>query len=197
MHNMLDSQRDTAFDERDGAASEKHNAGKGSPEYTEACERHSDAIEKIDDMNSRMKFHSKSMVELARNADSPGLEIVYDYTEEPPAPPKGAKSKKDDDKDQLKIQPEAPVAEGEDQQLNADPSELDLSGPLLAKLRKANISTINQLVKLQDAGGGKLRDDLDLSNAHAATLEESLEKFRKKHRRAIAEAEKEGAAPKR
>lgn len=196
MVNMLNSQRDTAFEARDAAASEKHDAEAGTAERSEACTRHSDAVEQIEDLNSRSKFHQKSMVDLARNADSPGLEIVYDYSDEPPAKPKGAKARPDD-KDQLKIQPDAPLADGEDQQLNADPSELDLGGPVLAKLRKANISNINQLVKLQDAGGSKLRDDLDLSNAHAVALEEALDKYRKRHRRAMAQAEKEGAAPRR
>lgn len=196
MADALMSKRDIAFEERDSALGGKHDAKKESSEYHEACDRHSNAVEQIDDLNADIKWHSKKLIEIAKKADAPDLAIEYERPDEPPAKPKGAKAPADD-KTQLKIQPDAPLPTGELQHLAADPSELDLTGPLIAKLRKAGIASINQLVKLVEDPAKNFRDELDLSNAHAVALEESLEKYRKRHRRSMAEAEKEGAAPKR
>lgn len=197
MADALMSKREIAFEERDSALGAKHEAPKDSAEYQEACDRHSNAVEQIDDLSADIKWHSKKLIEIAKKADSPDISIEYERPDEPPPSLKPAKNKDKDDAGQLKMQLEAPVAEGEDQQLAVDISNLDLSGPLQAKLRRANVNTIAQLVVIADDRKRNLRDELDLGNAQVDVVEASLEKYRKRHRKAIAEADKEGAAPKR
>lgn len=193
----LASKRDNAFEDRDAALAELADIeDQHSEDALKLKERHSDAVVKIDELSDLIKWHTKQVLDMALKADDPGVEILYEKPDEPP-PPESKTKKSTEDKTQLKIQPEAPVAEGEDQQLAVDISNLDLSGPLQAKLRKANVNTIAQLVAIADDRGRNLRDELNLGNGPCVALEAALEAYRKKHRRAIAEADQEGAAPKR
>lgn len=208
-----ESRRKIAFDERDAAEKEKHElANRDSKEYLEACRRHSDAIESIDGLNSDIKFHNKTLVELATNADTPGLEVLYERPAEPPPKKKdqmefggvggeGGGAEKDERPVGRPRQKQAAIADGVAEHLKASVNELDLHEQALGLLIKGGFETVAQLVdKVDDAnllalsyrGSAKtlLIDEIGCSEKEADAILKALAFFRKKHRRAAAEAEK-------
>lgn len=198
------SEREQTFEERDEASRQIGEALMASKPTEPHEAEYGRAVMRLDILAQRLKYLEGELDKAIESADEPELPFKTPKVDIPDFKPrakshaeKGEKKPKPegDVEGQTKI-PDAPVPTGELQHLDADPSALELPGPLLAKLRKANVTNVAQLAQMQD-DDKDLRAELNLNENQASELARSLKRYRKAHRQAMLEADREGAAPKR
>lgn len=194
----LDSKRDIAFDDRDEADGAKRRIqNHESDEYLKACRRHSEAISLIMSLDSDIKWHRNQIKKIVEKADDPQLDLEYAPPVEPVPAAKPAEKPKDsrpvgvpDKRPELKIT----APEGKDEHLNAPVSELGLSDKDTDRLIAAGRTTIRHVIALIDADGGTLgamQEALNVGQEIASRIRNAVGKFRKQHRSAMVEVERD------
>lgn len=189
----MESKRDAAFEDRDAAVAEKGEiADRESHEYEQACKRHSDAIEAIDDLSAQIKFHRNQVDTLIEKSDEPELEFMYDMPAEM-KPSAKAKAKKEKDAEQLKLsdgKAAEGVAEGLNEHLKVSLAELELDSKIERCLQQAGYVTVYDLVVQIDGDAG-LPDIKGVGGVGQAAILKAVKSYRKRHRQADAAVEKE------
>mgnify|MGYP001610783678 CR=1 FL=1 len=199
----LETKRKNAMGDRDAALDEKHGlSNKAGPAYREASLRHSDAVELIDDLKTRINWHGAQVDELVEKADQPMLKFAYEMPDD------------DDDEDdgQMefgagekpvrpigkpgKAKPEAPdpsQGDGVDEHMNAAVAELQLDPAVERLLVNAGLTTVGRVAAVIDDEAQSLAEKIGDSEAVVAKIVKAVYGFRKAHRRAMAAVEKDGA----
>lgn len=192
---VLESNRKKAFEDRDAAIAELNDLkDKHSPEALKIKERHSDAIIQIDDLSTRIKFHSNQVDELVEKADEPEFEFMYDLEDTlekeddrpvgKPGTPKPVKGKKGEPV------PEAEQPEGYNQHLTASVNELGCNDSAKQKLIDGGFVTIGQLHKFIE-DGKNLRDKINAGENVESAIKRALKVYLKEHTAADMKATKE------
>ncbi|MDX2147594.1 MAG: hypothetical protein SFZ23_08740 [Planctomycetota bacterium] len=196
----LEAKRAAAFEARDAAKAELEEAEDETDEMTEAKTAYADAVLEIDRLSDLIKFHRGEIVKIVKEPDQEMLEFPL----EPPEDEKRARVEQDKAR-QGKLQPKpadaarpaAPgvlkLADGEGSHLLASINELDLPGPLIAKLRAAQFDAIDHLVEF-DGKPDELAVEASITSDQAKAVLEGLRKFREKHRTASKAATKGATA---
>lgn len=188
----LESKRDTAFDDRDHYAEQIAEGDLEGDDEIEVKAKHSDSVRLIDELKESIKWHQSELHRMVRQADEPGIEVLYEQPDEPPAPKKDAPV---DVPGQLRLagsdakaeKPSVPAAAGVDEHLKATVAELQLEKTLTEKLIAQGFTTIGSLAEVIDA-----EDDLlghGFSGPQSAKVKKAVESFRAVHRKAMRAAE--------
>lgn len=192
---VLESNRKKAFEDRDAAIAELNELkDKHSSEALKIKERHSDAIIQIDDLSTRIKFHSNQVDELVEKADEPEFEFMYDFedTQEKdddrpvgkPGTPKPVKGGKGEPV------PETEQPQGYNQHLTASVNELGLNDSAKQKVIDAGFVTINALHQFIESGKS-LSDKLNAGENVVSSVKRAVKTFLKEHTAADMKATKE------
>lgn len=207
----LEGERAEAFDARDAALAElreiearRSDGDDDEPtlsadEIVELKAKHSDAVCKIEDLRSRISWHHKQVIDLVTKADTPGLDILYERPESPSEPvrakepagdaggvkPVGRPGKP------RPIAPDPSLADGVDQHLATSINELDMPEKVKGLLINAGLLKVGNLIDIIDADKD-IGAEANLSVKQAEDVKKAVAAFRRKHRKAAREAEREG-----
>jgi hypothetical protein len=223
MRRALESQRENAFGDRDAALSDKREArGVHDADFAKACQRHSDAVEKIKSLEAQIKWHQSQLDDLVENADEPKLEILYEMPAEPdrvpashrhqltlatpPAPPHEPKARTPEPpaarperrpvgRPKAELRPQDPaLPPGEDQHLASPIVELELRDQLKVLCIDAGFSSIAGLARLVDGPDAMaaISEKVNVSTTDAGTIIAAVAAFRAKHRDAMRKVEAGG-----
>lgn len=197
----LESKRSNAFDDRDAAKAELEELkNKDSPDALKVKGRYADACIQIDDLSTRVKFHSNQVDELVEKADAPSFEFMYEISDlekkeadddRPVGKPGTPKPKKGGKRAGGEAVPEAAQPEGFNQHLNASVNELELNDRDKQKLIDGGFVTIGQLVVFVNSGKN-LRDKLNVGEGIHSSIMRAMKQFLKDHTKADTEATRDG-----
>jgi hypothetical protein len=197
--------RENAFADRDAALSEKAKLkNPKSPEYAAASIMHSDAEERIKQLQHDIRYFEKEIDKIIGTPDSLDqmqLNLSFD-------PPPMEKPKKDEEQLEFgegekkvkavgkpgPVKPDAPdpnAGTGVKQHLSADIKELDLSDVLIKKLRGEGITTVGQLRSANESPGESLQHMFGITDDQANQIGKALGAYLKKHDKADAEADRD------
>ena len=196
------SQRENLFTERDSIDAEiEELADKHSPEGAELAAKWRDICKKIEKLKLDIEFYSDEIGRAIDDGEQGKFEFLDDDLKpaaslyEKLKPKKPEEPKKDDrpvgvpnanGKPQLRITP----PEGKDEQLGAAVSELDLPDHLSKTLHERGYHTIRDIAEAIDKGVS-LQAALGRGVDNAELVVKAVGKYRKKHRSAIVQAERE------
>lgn len=208
----LEGERAEAFDARDAALAElreieARRSGGDDDEPTLSAEeivelkaKHSDAVCKIEDLRSRISWHHKQVIDLVTKADTPGLDILYERPESPSEPVKAKEPAGDAAEGKgvgrpgskpKPIAPDPALADGVDQHLATSINELDMPERVKGLLINAGLLKVGNLIDIIDADKD-IGAEANLSAKQAEDVKKAVAAFRRKHRKAAREAEREG-----
>lgn len=199
----LESKRSNAFDDRDAAKAELEELkNKESPEALKVKGRYADACIQIDDLSTRVKFHSNQVDELVEKADAPSFEFMYEISDlekreadddrpvGKPGTPKPKKGGKAGGGGGEPV-PEAAQPEGFNQHLTASVNELEVNDRVKEKLVDAEFVTIGQLYAFIE-DGKNLTHKLNAGENVVSAVKRALKDYVKKHTKADLEATRDG-----
>jgi hypothetical protein len=186
------SEREQAFEERDEATRKIGEAMMGQ-EPTEPHEaEYGRAVMRLDVLAQRLKYLEGELDKAIENADEAELPFKTAKLDIPdfkprakhaePKPKEREAEEKAPDRDQMEL------AEGQDEHLQADINELDISDADKAKLRKGGYDRISQIALALDKSED-LREKLNVGENVAARIIKAVKAFRSEHRKAKREAE--------
>lgn len=202
---VAENNRENAFADRDAALAEKASLkNKNGPEYSKACVMHSDAVERIKDLDHQVKWFTKQIDKIIASPDSlDQAQLHFDFDPPPLEPPKPKDEQLEfgEGEKQVKavgkpgpVKPDAPdpnAGTGVKQHLSADIKELDLSDVLIKKLRGAGVSTVGQLRDANESPGESLQHMFGISDDQANQIGKALGAYIKKHAKADGEADRD------
>ena len=196
---VAENNRKNAFADRDAALEEKTECrDRESPEYKTACINHSDAVQRIEALQTEIAWHNKQIGVIVANADKPQqLELSLEMPEAP---------KKKVDKDQMEFgegekkvkpvgrpgpvkpgHPDASLGDGVAEHLKVSVLELDLPENLKGKLRKLGYETVGSVIVAIDKAGytnpnnDAFREMFNTNAKDAAAIVEAAWAYKKKH----------------
>lgn len=209
----LEGERAEAFDARDAALAElkeieaRRSSGDddeptlSAEEIIELKAKHSDAVCKIEDLRSRISWHHKQVIDLVTKADTPGIDILYERPDspgeplkakEPPSTGAGPKGVGRPGKPKP-IAPDPSLADGVNQHLATSINELDMPEKVKGLLVNAGLLKVGNLIEIIDADKD-IGAEANLSAKQAEDVKRAVASFRRTHRRAALDAEREGQA---
>ncbi len=203
----LESQRINAFDDRDNAVSEMREMDDHEADEFKALQAmHSEAVLLIDDLNTRIKWHTKQIDELVEKGDEPGIDVLFDPTVEQLAKPKKPKDEQlefGEGETPVKpigragpVKPEVPapdMGDGVDEHLKASVLELDAPEKAKGLAQDAGYRTVGALAALYDTRDAhEIQGVLNASENHVRNLGKALKVYRSTHRRVMVEVEHGG-----
>lgn len=188
------SKRVIAHDDRDAAIAELTECGdRTSKEATVAKALHSDAIMEIERLSVLLKWHSNQIDELVQRADEPALDFMYDPPASAPSSPQKTLEHRPVGRPGP-VRPDLPdpsKGDGVDEHLSASPNELDMREQLKCKVISAGCKTIGAIAAIIDDLARDICAELNLTDKEATAVTVSVTKFRKAHRSAMREADRE------
>lgn len=187
-----EAKRETEFEERDNAANSIEEAANDA-EKQEAEAAYGRAVMQIDILGQKIKFCNTKITELVEQADEPGLPFEDAQLEFPDFKPK-SKGHKDEagetaPKVEVPDQKTFETGEGVDEQLKAAVAELNLPDTLTKVLVENKFTTVGHIAKALDSEGGLAIKGV--GDVKIAEITKAVKAYRKRHRQADREVEKE------